>query len=399
MAKRKKVVLAYSGGLDTSVLIKWLQERYDLDVIACVVDVGQEEDLKSIRDRALKVGAVRSEIIDAKRSFIDDYLMKALKANALYEGKYPLVSALSRPLIAKAVIDLAKASGASYVAHGCTGKGNDQVRFETSFRALDPSLKIIAPIREDEISREVAVDYAKRHKIPVPVTKKSPFSIDENIWGRAIEGGPVEDIWNEPPAHAYKLTRDVSKAPDKPAYIEIAFERGLPVSLNGKKLKPRELITQLNELGGKHGTGRLDMIENRLVGIKSREVYECPGSLILITAHKDLEDLTLERDLVHYKRTLEQKYAELVYYGLWFSPLKEAIDAFVDETQVRVSGVVRMKLYKGSASVVGRASNHALYDLALATYGEEDTFSHQAARGFVELWGLPVQEWARKGRK
>lgn len=410
MAK-DKVVLAYSGGLDTSVAIKWLQEKYKLDVIALAVDVGQAHaslpdareqihPMEEIRQKALKIGAIESIVVDAREEFAADFVLPALKANALYEGKYPLVSALSRPLIAKHLVKTAEWKEASYIAHGCTGKGNDQVRFEVSTAALNPSLKTIAPIRDWKMSREEALDYAKKHGIPVGVTKKSPYSIDENLWGRTAECGVLEDPWREPPADVYERTVEIKDAPDESEYLEIGFEKGVPVSLNGCPTALVELVQTVDEVAGHHGFGRVDMIENRLVGIKSREIYEVGGALALLSAHRDLEDLTLERDLLHFKTGLEQKYAELVYYGLWYSPLKLALDAFIEKTQEDVCGSVRLKLHKGNCQVAGRQSDKALYDYKLATYEKKaDEFGHDAAKGFIELWGLPTKVWAKKRLK
>lgn len=392
---KDRVVLAYSGGLDTSVAIRWLKEKYDLEVVAVAVDVGQEADFDAIVSKAFKAGAIHAEVVDAKKAFIEGFILPALKANALYEGKYPLISALSRPLIAKVLIEVAEGTGASFLAHGCTGKGNDQVRFEVSFRALKPELGVIAPIREWRPSREEAIEYAKKHDIPVPVTKESPYSIDENLWGRTIECGPIEDPWVEPPEDAFQLTKSPKEAPDEPLYVEIGFEKGEPTELDGERMEPLALIKKLERLAGDHGVGRIDMMENRLVGIKSREVYEAPAAAALLTAHRDLEDLTLERDLLHYKSLVEEKYAELIYYGLWYSPLKEAIDAFIAKAQERVTGTVRLKLFKGSCTVVGRRSPEALYSHELATYQPGDIFSHESAEGFVKLWGLPIETWAR----
>jgi argininosuccinate synthase len=316
----------------------------------------------------------------------------------LYEKKYPLVSALSRPLIARLQVEVARSEKAAYVAHGCTGKGNDQVRFEVSIRALEPNLKIIAPLREWNMSREKGMDYARAHNIPVPTSKKKPYSIDENLWGRAIECGVLEDTWAEPPADIYELTSDVNKTPDDPTYIEVGFDRGIPVEINGKKIELAQIIRHAGEIAGNNGWGRIDMVENRLVGIKSREVYEAPAALSLIMAHQSLEDLNLERDVLHYKSLVEQRYSELVYNGLWYSPLKSALDAFIEETQKSVSGTVRLKFHKGNCQVVGRKSNESLYDYSLATYEEADQFSHQSAEGFIELWGLPVKIWAQKSQ-
>lgn len=393
---KDKVVLAYSGGLDTSVAVKWLEEEKGLAVVALIVDVGQKDDLEAARDRALSVGAIEARIIDAREEFANDYVVPALQGNALYEGEYPLVSALSRPLIARWMVAVAQELGARYVAHGCTGKGNDQVRFEVSLRALDPSLEIIAPMREWTASRDEALDYARKKGIPVPVTKKSPYSIDENIWGRTIEGGVLEDLWGEPPEEAFTLTKDPALAPQEPEYLEVSFEAGIPRKLGGDEMPLLELLEAVTRVAGGHGFGRIDMVENRLVGIKSREVYEVPAALALIAAHRDLESLTLERDLMHYKALVAAKYAELIYNGFWFSPLKRSLEAFIAETQAEVVGKVRLKLFKGDCRVVGRNSPRALYRYDLATYTDEDTFSHEAAEGFVELWGLPVTVWARR---
>lgn len=391
-----KVVLAYSGGLDTSVAIRWLAEEKDLEVVALAVDVGQGKYLDEVQAKAEKVGAVASLVADVKDEFAREFVAKALAANALYEGKYPLVSSLSRPLIAKCLVETAHEYGASSVAHGCTGKGNDQVRFEVSIAALDPDLEVLAPARDWDMSRDDAIEYAKRHGIPLPITKESPYSIDDNLWGRTIECGVLEDPWQEPPADAFALTVDAEQAPDKPQYVTVGFESGVPVTLDGTKMSLIELAAEAGRIGGAHGYGRVDMIENRLVGIKSREVYEVPAALALIQAHSALEDLTLERDLLHYKAGIDAKYAELVYYGLWYSPLKEALDAFITTTQSVVSGEVRLKFYKGSCAVVGRRSAESLYDYDLATYEAADAFSHGSARGFIELFGLPVKVWAKK---
>ncbi|MED4878162.1 argininosuccinate synthase [Anoxybacillus geothermalis] len=385
-----KLVLAYSGGLDTSVAIKWLQER-GYDVIACCLDLGEGKDLDFVKEKALKVGAIKSYVIDVKDEFANEYALIALQANALYEGKYPLVSALSRPLIAKKLVEIAELEGAVAVAHGCTGKGNDQVRFEVSINALNPDLDVIAPVREWSWSREEEIEYAKKHGIPIPVDLDSPFSIDQNLWGRSNECGILEDPWAAPPEEAYELTASLENAPDVPDVIEIGFEQGVPVTLNGKAYPLAQLILELNALAGKHGVGRIDHVENRLVGIKSREVYECPGAITLIKAHKELEDLTLVREVAHFKPIIEQKIAEVIYNGLWFSPLKDALVAFLKETQKNVTGVVRVKLFKGHAIVEGRKSPFSLYDEKLATYTSEDEFDHQAAVGFISLYGLPTK--------
>jgi argininosuccinate synthase len=398
--RKEKVVLAYSGGLDTTVAIPWLEQNYDLSVIAVVVDVGQGGDFKKIEERARKAGAVDVFIIQGQEEYATNYILPALKANALYEDKYPLVSALSRPFIAKSVIEVASRTQAAYVAHGCTGKGNDQVRFEVSFRALNPDIKILAPAREWQMSREEALDYAKKWGIQVEVTRESPYSIDENLWGRAIECGVLEDPWIEAPEDAFFLTTNPERAVEKPLYVEITFEKGKPIALNKERVNLVSLIKDLSKTAGQAGFGRVDMVENRLVGIKSREVYEVPGALALIEAHRAIEDLTLDREVLHFKRLIEQKYAELIYYGLWFSPLKQAIDAFIEKTQEHVNGTVKLKFYKGSCQVVGRKSPESLYQYELATYSGEDSFSHQAAAGFIKLFGLPVEIWSRiKGRR
>jgi len=395
---KDRVVLAYSGGLDTSVAIKWLHENYDLEVVAVAVDVGQGGDLEEVKNKALRVGAVHSEVVNAKKSFAEKYILPALKANALYEKKYPLATSLSRPLIAKILVEVAEGTGAVYAAHGCTGKGNDQVRFEVSMRALNPDLTIIAPAREWDFTRETAIEYAQKHNIPIPITKKSPYSIDENLWGKSIECGILEDPWIEAPEDAFTMTVEPTKAPDEPTYLEVDFSEGEPVGLNGEKMDILTLIDKVNEIAGGNGFGRIDKVENRLVGIKSREIYEAPAALALITAHRELEDITLERDLAHFKYGVEEKYAEMIYNGLWFSPLKESLDAFINTTQKVVNGTVRLKFYKGSCQVVGRKSPNSLYDRHLATYEAEDTFAHQAAAGFNKIFGLSLETWGRKYR-
>lgn len=392
----EKCVLAYSGGLDTSALVPYLQEQYGFEVIAALVDVGRMKDLETLRKRALKAGAADSVIVDAKEEFLTDFAFPALKANALYESKYPLHSALSRPLIAKKMVELAHEHGAKYIAHGCTAKGNDQVRIDVSIRCLDPSIKVLGPAREWNMTRAEILDYLAARGIDLPLTKKNPYSIDENLWGRAIECGELEDPWNAAPAGAFLFTVDPEDAPDEPAEVVVGFEGGIPVSLDGRPMEPMELVQTIDALGGAHGFGRVDMVENRLVGIKSREVYEVPGALSLIMAHRELEDLTLTRELQHFKTLIDQRLAELIYEGLWFSPLAAAVRAFIDESQRYVSGEVRLLYYKGSCRVTGRRSENSLYVGSLATYGVGDTFSHQSAKGFIELWGLPVEVWARK---
>ena len=388
-----KVVLAYSGGLDTSVAIKWLQEQ-GYDVVACCLDIGEGKDLEFVKEKALKVGAVQSYMIDAKEEFANEYALIALQAHALYEGKYPLISALSRPLISKKLVEIAELEGAVAVAHGCTGKGNDQVRFEVSIQALNPNLKVIAPVREWKWSREEEIEYAKQHNIPIPIDLDSPFSIDQNLWGRSNECGILEDPWVAPPEEAYELTTALEHTPNEPDVVEIGFEQGVPKTINGKAYSLAELILELNALAGKHGVGRIDHVENRLVGIKSREVYECPGAMTLIKAHKELEDLTLVKEVAHFKPIIEQKIAEVIYNGLWFSLLKDALVAFLKETQKNVTGVVRVKLFKGHAIVEGRKSPFSLYDEKLATYTAEDQFDHQAAVGFISLFGLPTKVYS-----
>ncbi|MBM7692887.1 argininosuccinate synthase [Peribacillus deserti] len=387
---KDKIVLAYSGGLDTSVAIKWLQEQ-GFDVIACCLDVGEGKDLEFVKTKALQVGAVKSYVIDAKEEFANEYALAALQAHTLYEGKYPLVSALSRPLIAKKLVEVAEAENAVAVAHGCTGKGNDQVRFEVSIQALNPNLKVIAPVREWRWSREEEINYAIQNNIPIPVNLDSPFSIDQNLWGRSNECGVLEDPWAAPPEEAYDLTASLENAPDAPDFVEIDFVNGVPVKLNGVSYTVANLILELNKLAGKHGVGRIDHVENRLVGIKSREVYECPAALTLIKAHKELEDITLVKEVAHFKPVIEKKLTELIYEGLWFSPLKDALMAFLQQTQKTVTGTVRVKLFKGHAIVEGRKSEFSLYNEKLATYTSEDEFDHAAAVGFISLWGLPTK--------
>ncbi len=395
-APKEKAILAYSGGLDTSVCIKWLTEKYNLDVIAVVGDVGQEHDgLEAIKAKALATGAVECLVVDMRQTFADEYLTAALAANAMYENKYPLVSALSRPLICKHLVDAAHSFGAKYIAHGCTGKGNDQVRFESSILMLDPSLEIIAPVRDWDLkSREEEMLWAAEHGIDVPTTNASPYSIDDNLWGRAIECGVLEDPWAEPPTDIYTMVSDPLTAPDTPQYVTIAFKAGIPCALDGKPMSYLDIIYAMNEIAGTHGFGRIDMVENRLVGVKSRECYECPGALAIIEAHKALEDLCLERGVLHHKLALEQTWAECVYNGQWFSPLKEALDAFMSHTQQCLTGEVKLKFYKGSCTVVGRKSDYSLYAFELATYSAEDEFDQKAAKGFIDLHALSCKVWA-----
>jgi argininosuccinate synthase len=389
----EKVVLAYSGGLDTSVAIRWLAEKYHMDVIALMVDVGSERDLPAIQQKALKVGAVESLVVDARELFIKHFVFPALKADALYEGQYPLATALARPLIVKLMVDAANEQGASAVAHGCTGKGNDQVRFDVSTMALAPHLKIIAPAREWGMTREQEVAYAKKHDIPVP--PESDYSIDVNLWGRSIECGVLEDPWNEPPEEIYIMTRSPKDSPDTPAYVEVGFERGVPVSLDGKNLDGVSLIQQLNELAGEHGVGRIDHVENRLVGIKSREIYEAPAATVLLTAHKALEAMTLSREQLRFKERVALQYADLIYNGLWFTAYHQDLAAYVESSQRHVTGAVRVRLNKGKATVVGRKSPKSLYSFSLATYDKGDEFDQSASVGFIQIWGLPVKTQAQ----
>ena len=383
----KKIVLAYSGGLDTSCAIRWLKNK-GYDVIAFIADVGQGENFEIVKTRAIKSGAIKVYVKDLKLEFIQDFIWPCLKASAVYEGQYLLSTALSRPLIARHLVQIAKKEKAQFVAHGCTGKGNDQVRFEVSINILSPDLKIIAPLRIWEFkSREEEVDYAKSENIPIDVTKKKVYSIDKNLWGVSIECGSLENPWKEPPEDAYQWTNSVEEAPNQPSICEIEFKQGVPIAINKKSLSPERMINQINKIASRHGVGRVDMVENRLIGIKSREIYEAPAATVLYYAHKELESLVFERQLLHFKELISQKYAELVYYGLWFSDLKQALDAFVDATQKNVSGIVRMKLYKGKAVCIGRRSPYSLYKESLATYTSKDKFDHRLAEGFVRLWG------------
>ncbi|OGT42802.1 MAG: argininosuccinate synthase [Gammaproteobacteria bacterium RIFCSPHIGHO2_12_FULL_37_34] len=391
----KKIILAYSGGLDTSCSIKWLQEHDGYEVIAVTMDVGEGKDLQPIHDKALNVGATKCYILPLQELFANEFLVPALQANALYENTYPLISALSRPLIARSLVDVARQENAIAVAHGCTGKGNDQVRFDVTIHALAPHLKIVAPVRENPLSREDAIHYAKKHHIPLPIDLDNPFSIDQNLWGRSCECGVLEDPWIEPPEQAYALTKSLMQTPELAEEIVIEFEQGIPVSLNGQVKSFANIIIDLNQLAGKHGIGRIDHIENRLIGIKSREVYEAPAAITLIIAHRALEALTLVREVAHFKSIIEQRLANLIYEGLWFSPLREALYAFIQQTQQHVTGKVRVKLHKGHAVVVGRASPFSLYDKKLATYAAADQFDHQAALGFIKLFGLPTQIYHR----
>ncbi len=399
MGRANKVILAYSGGVDTSVCIPYLKEEWGVkEVITLAADLGQGDELGPIQEKALKCGAIESLVENATESFVKDYAFPAIQANALYENRYPLSTALARPLIAKLLVEAAEKYGADAVAHGCTGKGNDQVRFDVGIMALNPDLKVLAPAREWGMSREETIAYGERFGIQSPVKKSSPYSIDRNLLGRSIEAGPLEDPMAEPLEEIYAMTKAIAETPAQPEYIEIGFERGIPTTINGKVLDPVALIAQLNEIAGKHGVGRIDMLENRVVGIKSREIYEAPALLLLIEAHRDLESLTLTADITQYKRGIEDTYSQLVYKGLWFSPLKEALDAFIEKTQERVSGTVRVKLFKGNAIIVGRQSDNSIYAPDLATYGADDGFDHKAAEGFIYIWGLPTRVWSQKTR-
>jgi argininosuccinate synthase len=390
----KKLVLAYSGGLDTSVAIHWLAER-DYEVLALAIDLGEAKDLDAIQRRALEHGARKSFVVDARDLFLRHFVWPTLQAGALYEGRYPLATALGRPLIAKLMVDLAREEGAVAVAHGCTGKGNDQVRFDVATGALAPDLEVVAPVREWGMTREEEIGYALEHGVEVPATVESPYSTDVNLWGRSIEAGVLEDPWQEPPAEVFTWTVDPDQAPARAVYVEVKFERGLPVGLDGEDLEPVELVSRLNALGGEHGVGRIDMVENRLVGIKSREIYEAPAAVILTTAHEALESVTLSKDVSRFKARVAAEWADLTYNGLWFSALRQDLQAFVSSTQEHVSGEVRLKLYRGGLQVVGRKAPDSLYRLELATYGSGDTFDQGAAKGFIHLWGLPLRTQAR----
>jgi len=390
-----KVILAYSGGLDTSVAVRWIQEKYGMDVIALTIDVGNERDFTAVREKALKVGAVKSLVVDAKQLFVDYFLFPALQANALYEGQYPLATALSRPLMVKLLVDTAEDEGATAVAHGCTGKGNDQVRFDVGINTLAPNLRIIAPAREWGMTREETIAYAQQHDIPVPITVDSPYSIDECLWGKSIECGVLEDPWAEPPEDAFTWTKSPDQTPNEPTYVEIGFTKGIPVSLDGRPMNGIDLILELNEIAGNHGIGRIDHIENRVVGIKSREIYEAPAATVLLQAHRALEAITLSKDQLRFKEKVTLDYSDMVYNGLWFSALNRDLSAYIISSQRAVTGTVRMKLFKTNASVAGRKSPRSLYNLSLATYDKGDQFDQSASLGFIHLWGLPVKNQAQ----
>jgi argininosuccinate synthase len=390
VADRKKLVLAYSGGLDTSVAIKWLGDQ-GYDVVALTIDLGEKKDLDAIQERALRVGAVAAYVVDGKLPFLRDFVWPSLQAGALYEKQYPLATALGRPLIAAMLVQIARREGAQGVAHGCTGKGNDQVRFDLTTAALAPELEVVAPVREWGMNREDEIEYAREHGIQVPASVESPYSTDENLWGRSIEAGILEDPWAEPPADVYEWTADPQRCPESPTYVEIGFKEGMPVSLDGEPVPAVELVERLNALGGANGVGRIDHLENRLIGIKSREIYEAPAAVLLLQAHQALEDITLTKDVARFKDQVTAQWAQIVYDGLWFSPLREALHAFVVQTQRHVSGDVRIKLYRGSSQVVGRKAPEQLYRMELATYGRGDQFDQSAASGFIKLFGMGVR--------
>ncbi len=396
MKSIKKIVLAYSGGLDTSVILRWLKQKYKAQIITYTANLGQGSPLKGIKEKAIKTGASKAYVEDLREEFCQDYVLPALRAGALYEGKYPLATALARPLIAKGLIHLATKEGAEAIAHGCSGKGNDQVRFEVTAKALNPKITILAPLREWELSsREEEIRYARLHHIPIQIKEESPYSIDRNLWGVSIECGSLEDPWREPPPDSYQITKSFQESPSKPVYVEIEFKNGMPVGINGKNYSTIELIKWLNETGADNGVGRIDMVENRLVGIKSREIYEAPAAVILHQAHRELESIVLDKDTLHFKPIVSSIYSDLVYNGLWYSPLRNALDSFIHETQKVVTGMVRMKLFKGNCQVTGRKSPYSLYDKKLSTYGEEDTFNQKDSRGFVQIWGLSLQTIAK----
>jgi argininosuccinate synthase len=390
--KKQRIAVAYSGGLDTSVIVKWLQEKYDADVITVTGNLGQKKELSGVPEKAYKTGAKKVYIQDLRDEFVEGYIFPALKAGALYEFTYPMATSLGRPLLAKSLVEVARRERCTAVAHGCTGKGNDQVRFEAAIAALAPELKVMAPLRDWEFkSREEEIAYCEKHDIPVSATKKNPYSIDENVWGTAIECGVLEDPMVEPPLDAFQRTVSPQDAPDKPTFVTIEFRQGVPVALDGKKMSGFDIIDALNEIGGANGVGRIDLIENRLVGIKSREVYEAPAAVVLHFAHRELERLTLDKEVTHYKAKLAQDYATMIYNGLWFTPLRHALEAFINETQKTVNGIVKVRLYKGNVEIAGRQSPNSLYDTKLATYTVEDTFDHKASEGYIKIFSLPAK--------
>ena len=397
--KRDKIVLAYSGGLDTSVAIRWLQEKYNLDVIAVAINVGQPPSSDDIVARALRNGAIKAEFIDAKKEFVTDYIWPSLKANAMYEDVYPLSTAIARPLIVKLLVEVAQREGAKYIAHGCTAKGNDQVRFDVGIVSLDPSIGIIGPMREWVMTREEEIDYANKNGVEIIVKKENPFSVDENLWGRSCECGVIEDAWAEPPKEAWDWTVEPTEAPNEPEYVDIGFEKGIPISVNGEKMDGIKLIETVNKIASRNGVGRIDHVEDRLVGIKSRETYECPAAIVLTQAHRALEFLTLQKDVLEFKKIVEQRFSQLAYNGLWFGTLRESLASFIDTTQEFVTGTIRVKLLKGSLMVVGRKSPYSLYDEGLATYAKGDEFDHKSAIGFIYCWGLPNRTAAKVHKK
>ena len=397
--KREKIVLAYSGGLDTSVAIRWLQEKYNLDVIAVGINVGQPPSSDDIVARALRNGAIKAEFIDAKDEFVNDGIWPSLKANAMYEDVYPLCTAIARPIIVSNLVKIAQREGAKYIAHGCTAKGNDQVRFDVGIVSLDPSIGIIGPMREWVMTREEEIDYAQKNGVEIIVKKENPFSVDENLWGRSCECGVIEDAWQEPPKEAWEWTKEPVDAPNEPEYVEIKFEKGIPVAVNGKKMDGIKLIEEVNKIAARNGVGRIDHVEDRLVGIKSRETYECPAATVLTQAHRSLEFLTLQKDVLEFKKIVEQRFSQIIYNGLWFGTLRESLQSFVDKTQEFVTGTVRVKLLKGSLMVVGRKSPYSLYDEGLATYAKGDEFDHKSAVGFIYCWGLPNRTAAKVHKK
>src|SRR5438034_11075051 len=392
----ERIVLAYSGGLDTSVAIPWLKEKYNAEIIAVTMDLGQGKELEEVRDRALATGAVRAHVLDLREEFAHDYILPALKADAIYEDRYPMATSLGRPLIGQKLVEIAEIEQATAIAHGCTGKSNDQVPLDVTTRPLNPKLKVIAPARDWGMTRPEEIEYARKRNVPVPATVQSPYSTDSNLWGRSIECGILEDPWQEPPEEIYTLTKSPAECPDESAYVEIAFERGVPTAINGVQMPLVDLIGSLGTIVGAHGVGRIDMVENRLVGIKSREIYEAPAAVALHAAHKELQKLVTTKNLERFARFVSLQYADIIYNGLWFTPTREALDAFVEKVQERVTGVIRLKLFKGDSRIVGRKSPYALYDHALATYDAGDTYDHTAAVGFIKIWGLPVETAARK---